>query len=979
MLFLRSSQLPYRRRRRKRSDDHVVSCFATEPLEPRLLLSNVTVNTAGVHQTIRALGGDAARVVWANNENATDPVGDWATQQLHPNMLRVGIPWKQWNPDSTSGYQDVDRVHNEFLYMQQLQQQGIQLIATAWEAPAWMEQTVTTPLGGQAGNIPASMYNTAADSLTAYLATAKNTYGVNIPYVTFNEANGGFFIYMSAQQMAQFIEVAGPKFVAAGLSTKFLVGDTYSSDTLVSYATPILQDAAVQPYLGPISFHSWWTETEPDSIFQSIAALGAQYNKEIWSPEVGYNALLGQTPSVFATWDNAIKLAKIYDRVLMNSGATVALYWEFQTVNNGDSADVNDYPLATQSLQPYPAFYVVKQFADNLVPGTQIVDISSDDSNLTTLAARNPTTGNSFVQVINNSTSAITTTIHGLPASIFAVYRSSSTENAVNIGSANGASGDYTISIPAQSIITLSTLGVTQPPPGETPFYGSPFAVSSTGTTMIQAEDYDNGGEGVAYHDQDPGNLGLQYRLSEGVDVEKCLDLGGGYDVGWTHTGEWLRYTINVSSAGLYNLSARVANVGSGGAFHFEIDNQSVGGTLAIPDTRAFQTYQTVTQTGVNLTAGQHVLRVFFDGSSVYGYSGNVNYIQITPTPPSAPTPFTGTPSPIAGQIEIENFDNGGEGVAYHDTTPQNEGGAYRTTGVDIETTGDVGGGYDVGWTHTGEWLGFTTNVTAAGIYSLDMRAANLGAGGAFHLEVDGVNVTGTLAVPDTGAFQTYTDILKTGISLSAGQHFLKLVMEGQSQYGFCGNFNWMKFTATTIFPPAGIPYGGTAWPVGIVQAENYDVGGEGVAYHDTTPQNEGGAYRTGPGEGVDVEPTGDVGGGYDVGWTHAGEWMDYTINVGTAGTYNLDARVAAGAAGGTFHVEFAGVDKTGQLSIPNTGGWQNYTTLTKTGISLAAGTYIMRVVIDSSGPSGFAGNFNWFRLSTPAAAAAAPALAVSA
>src|SRR5207302_1518276 len=76
------------------------------------------------------------------------------------------------------------------------------------------------------------------------------------------------------------------------------------------------------------------------------------------------------------------------------------------------------------------------------------------------------------------------------------------------------------------------------------------------------------------------------------------------------------------------------------------------------------------------------------------------------------PTPFSGTPSPIPGVIEFENFDIGGEGVAYHDTTANNEGLKFRTgDGVDIESTTDTGGGYDVGYAHTGEWMGYTVNV----------------------------------------------------------------------------------------------------------------------------------------------------------------------------------------------------------------------------------------------------------------------------
>ena len=64
----------------------------------------------------------------------------------------------------------------------------------------------------------------------------------------------------------------------------------------------------------------------------------------------------------------------------------------------------------------------------------------------------------------------------------------------------------------------------------------------------------------------------------------------------------------------------------------------------------------------------------------------------------SGSTPYGGTPWPVPGVIQAENFDNGGQGVAYYDTTPGNTGGAYRSTDVEIQATSDTGGGYNVGW-----------------------------------------------------------------------------------------------------------------------------------------------------------------------------------------------------------------------------------------------------------------------------------------
>jgi GH18 family chitinase len=154
----------------------------------------------------------------------------------------------------------------------------------------------------------------------------------------------------------------------------------------------------------------------------------------------------------------------------------------------------------------------------------------------------------------------------------------------------------------------------------------------------------------------------------------------------------------------------------------------------------------------------------------------------------------------------------------------------------------------------------------------------------------------------------------------------------------------------TVTNPATESPYGGTAWVIpGKIEAENYDLGGQGLAYNDNTAANQGGAYRT---DGVDIEACSDTGAGYDVGYIVAGEWLNYTVNVTTAGTYSLSMRVAAITAGLTFHVELNGTNISGPITVPNTGGWQNWQTVTVNNISLTAGQKILKVAMDS-------GNFN--------------------
>ena len=162
-------------------------------------------------------------------------------------------------------------------------------------------------------------------------------------------------------------------------------------------------------------------------------------------------------------------------------------------------------------------------------------------------------------------------------------------------------------------------------------------------------------------------------------------------------------------------------------------------------------------------------------------------------------TPFLGIVAKVPGIVQAENFDQGGEGIAYHDTDPTNDGGRYRTgDGVDIERCYE--GGYDVTDTYAGEWMRYTINVTAGGIDVVSFRVAALRTGGTFHLDVDGLNVSGEMRVPATGGAQIYTTISKAGIYLSSGPHILELMIDSDSASGPCGNFNWFEFTPA----PAG-------------------------------------------------------------------------------------------------------------------------------------------------------------------------------
>ena len=166
---------------------------------------------------------------------------------------------------------------------------------------------------------------------------------------------------------------------------------------------------------------------------------------------------------------------------------------------------------------------------------------------------------------------------------------------------------------------------------------------------------------------------------------------------------------------------------------------------------------------------------------------------KCTTTPPTGSSPYGGTAAAVPGIIEAEHFDEGGKNVAYLDSTAGNAGYRLRATDVDIQTTIDTGGGYNVGWITPGEWLAYSVDVAQSRTYSVSARVASNALGGTFHIEVDGVNVTGPLTIPNTGSYQKWTSVTKTGVSLTSGRHVVRVVFDAAGPTGAVGNFNYIR------------------------------------------------------------------------------------------------------------------------------------------------------------------------------------------
>ncbi|MFC5649529.1 carbohydrate-binding protein [Paenibacillus solisilvae] len=420
---------------------------------------------------------------------------------------------------------------------------------------------------------------------------------------------------------------------------------------------------------------------------------------------------------------------------------------------------------------------------------------------------------------------------------------------------------------------------------------------------------YISGGEGVGYHENTLENIGGQYR-GDSVDI-RSNPVGGGYNVGWNQTGEWLKFNIDVAEAGTYNAEFKVATTLDGGQIRLWLDDTTdLTGIVDIPKTGGWNNWNVVLKSGVTLPAGKHTLKA-------ETVRGEFDFASVALT-------TTDQPKPVPGVIEAEHYKTGGEGAGYHDLTPGNIGDKYRSDAVDIRSA--ASGDQIVGWNQTGEWLKYNIRVAEEGQYDLDLWAATTFQGAQVRLWLDDTtDLTGALDVSVSGDWNKWKSVKKSGILLPAGDHELKVEIVK-------GEFDMTRLSLTRFDKPHALP--------GFIAAADYREGGEGVGYHELSPDNIGMEYRN---EAVDIRR--NAGGSYNVGWNSTGEWLAFNVDIAEAGVYNVDFVTATSIDGTKVRLWLDDeTDLTGEVDIPNAVTWENWTTTTKQGVYLPAGAHTFKV-----------------------------------
>lgn len=246
-----------------------------------------------------------------------------------------------------------------------------------------------------------------------------------------------------------------------------------------------------------------------------------------------------------------------------------------------------------------------------------------------------------------------------------------------------------------------------------------------------------------------------------GVKTETTSDAGGGLNVGYIDGGDWMTYSVNIPTTGTYKVSYRVAAQAGGGQLQLEKAGGSpVYSNINVPATGGWQNWQTISH-NVVLPAGEQLIAL----SAITG-GFNINWLK----------------------VESTGGDNTGTVIA----TIQAEDHSQQS-GTQQETTSDAGGGKNVGYIDAGDWLSYAgtpVNIPSSGNYVIEYRVASQNGGGSLAFEeAGGAPVHGTIAIPATGGWQTWTTIQHT-VNLSAGNH----------QFGIKANaggwnLNWIRIS----------------------------------------------------------------------------------------------------------------------------------------------------------------------------------------
>jgi glucuronoarabinoxylan endo-1,4-beta-xylanase len=916
---------------------------ALEELEPRMMLysASVGVNTGTTFQTMDGFG--AAMMTWSSpSEYSSAAFYDRIVNDLGATIARTAI-WPTFengndNADpNTFNWAEFDEsaIAQAMTFMKRLQDRGMKnLLASVWTPPAWMKTNQSHYYGG---TVRPDLRSEFAENVAAAMISAKRDFGVDISHLSIQ--NEPFFVQSyesttyTAVQMREAIRAVMRKFSAEGLGTKLAIPEEMAKLGRYGwYADAIRNDPETRNFSGVFATHS---AQNPAWAYVRDAVAGS--GKNLWTTESHGHA---------QTIQGALAMAQDMWNSLTLSNSSAYLYWQWS----------EDPGSASHSLmvngQPAIKYHVAKHFYRYVRPGAIRIGATSSDARLRSVSFKQPSNGALTHVMFNANDAPATVTLNlsgsGLPSS-YKVYRTSGTENHVQLANVSGGS-QVTVTLPAQSIVTLYSGPDLQP---VTATSGGPLPArhgladgATTNALRIAAaqgdvgevrELIDNQGadpNASAFGGFTPLHAAAMAPYAGAVEVIHALiDRGANVSAktadGFTplHIAAMNAWTRGDTQEG--PLSAdRIRALAARGASVNALDNQG----------------RTPLHWGAMMTKLNDIIDMTQDRVHVDALLDVGGSINAKDNKGFTPLDYAYVEGNTAGFTELKNRGGvHGAGGPTGDTTPPTANVIDvspdpRTTAV---SSIDVVFSEPVTGVSLGDFIlmrdGATlamTGATLAQVNSTTWRVGNL------------ASLTGT-----AGAYMFKLEKNNSGI-VDGANNALATSASDSWTFGSVGS--------TPQAPFNGSPFAfGTGGGV-TIQAEDYDLGGEGMAYHETTSNNIGNVYR--PNEAVDVKLIANTASQYRLSDAAVGEWVEYSIQANNTATYELELRLSNADPNGRIHVEIDGVDVTGPITVPDTNNFSVFQSVKKQ-LNIAQGAHVLRVAFDVAASTGSVAGIDWMKI----------------
>jgi glucosylceramidase len=751
-------------------------------------VATITVNTGTTYQTMDGFGytltEGSAEVISAMAPAQQDALLNEIynpTTGLNANVVRISIAASDLSSSSYSYNETAGDVNManfslsgpDATYLIPILKKvlainpNIKILATPWTAPRWMK-TNNSWIGG---SLQAQYYAAYARYFVKYFDAMKaqgfTIWGITPQNEPENAGNEPSMLMNSTEQKNFINQQLGPQMATAGYGNVKIIAFDHNCDNT---AYPI--DVMSSPYVEGAAFHKYAGDISAMSTVHNATNKNVYFTEQYTGPGNNFsgdfawhmlNVVIGSTNN----WSKAVLEWNVANNPSLGprtpGGCSTCL--GAVTINNSTSYTRN------------VAYYIIAQISKFVDPGALRVGTSSSSATVISAGFRNP--DGSVALVVHNQGLVSTTVkiVSGSSAFNYTIPASSAVTFDWSTGPAVAVTGVGVNPTTASVAVNNTTqLNATIAPANATNT-GVTWASSNTSVASVSS-------------------TGLVTGVGAGTATISVTTLDG---------NKTATAAITVTVIGTTGISVSPTSA----SFFATQTQQLTASVLPANASNKSLTWASSNTAVASVNANGLVTGIAQGTATITVKTVSGNFTATTAITIKGQEAFNGVVASVPGIIEAENYDLGGQGVAYNDADASNQGGAYRTNeAVDIATISGTTG-YTTGWAADGEWLEYTTNVTG-GTYTIDATVASPNSGKQLRVLLDGVAL-GTIAIPNTGDWNIFQTVSIPNISFAGGNgKILRLEIIG-------GDFNIDKIQmrSVTTIPVASVAINPTSVSVG--------------------------------------------------------------------------------------------------------------------------------------------------------------------